>query len=175
MNNYLIWSDALFQLAKEENKIEEFKFISQSILDLLKEDQTFISFFKKSNIKTLNLNSFWKEIFENENSDFLNFILLSIEENQYKNIEKIFLNFIKQANASLKIVEAIVWTTYKLDSNILNSFKEKLELRIKRKIEIKNNIDFELIGGAKIQLEDYVVDHSIKNSLVKISKEMVSK
>ena len=53
--------------------------------------------------------------------------------------------------------------------------EEKVSQIINANVTLENKIDLSLLGGFKIQVEDYVLDDSLKNQLIKLKEEIILK
>lgn len=109
------------------------------------------------------------------NSETLkNFLKLLFKNNQLKILPRILENFGKLYKDDLKILEANIYTPQKLNEKELNLLKKEIERRYQSpKIILNEIIDKNLIGGLKLQIEDEIIDASLKNLLFKLEKLLI--
>ena len=142
---------ALFQLAKEDQQLKEYKndldFISQSLtVDYLK-------FFNQKMISEEERISLLEKCFkENVQPMVLNFLKLLVVKGRMTSLFEIIKEYKVLYNDALGIVEGFVYSTVTLD---------------------KNQIDESLIGGIKVVVGDHVYDGSIKNKIASLQSELL--
>jgi F-type H+-transporting ATPase subunit delta len=73
------------------------------------------------------------------------------------------------------ITECLLTTAVKVDAGIKKQISELIASTFKTKVELKENIDSEIIGGFILRVEDNYIDASIRNKLRKIKKELIDK
>lgn len=67
---------------------------------------------------------------------------------------------------------AIVTSAYPLKNGQLAEIEKRLFVMFKRRLEIVNRVDKEIIGGLVIQVSDKVIDLSLENYLDKIEENI---
>ena len=83
--------------------------------------------------------------------------------------------FIRIARNKLHIKKGIVYTTIKLDEKQLLAMSQKVSKILNANVSLTNEIDTSLLGGFKIQVEDYIIDDSLKNRLEKLKDTIAKK
>ena len=68
---------------------------------------------------------------------------------------------------------AIIETAFELSAGQVKEIKSALEKRFDKKIEIKQNIDSELLAGAIVKVDDLVIDGSYKEQLRKLESQLI--
>jgi F-type H+-transporting ATPase subunit delta len=166
------YSRALFQSALE-NKI----------LDKVNQDMIFISeICKISEFKEL-LNSpiivpskkteIFHKILGNELHKFtLSLIDIVVKNGRERYIPAIARVFSHETMKYKGITESILTTAVKVDTNIRKQVSDLISNLFKTKVDLKENIDSDIIGGFILRVDDNYIDASIKNKLRKIQKEL---
>jgi F-type H+-transporting ATPase subunit delta len=72
------------------------------------------------------------------------------------------------------ITESLLTTAVKVDSKVKNQISELISSVLGTKVELKEKIDKDIIGGFILRIDDNYIDASIKNKLRKIKKELKS-
>ena len=86
------------------------------------------------------------------------------------NIENIYRQTLeKEAN----IVEVEVQSVIELDTDMKFALSEKLKKITGKKIELKNILNKELIGGVVLSFDGKVIDGSIKTQLKRFQKQLI--
>ncbi|MBW6501968.1 MAG: ATP synthase F1 subunit delta [Bacteroidales bacterium] len=70
------------------------------------------------------------------------------------------------------ITECLLTTAVKIDDNVKRQVSELIKSVFKTKVELKENIDEEIIGGFILRVDDNYIDASIRNKLRKIRNEL---
>lgn len=105
------------------------------------------------------------EIHEKYMQNFLNILL---KNNDLSLVDKI-INKVEKIHKEKKgIVKIKISSSKKLDNQQLKNLRSL----ISSKVEIKQNINPELIGGLKIQIGDLLIDGSIKGQLSLLKKKL---
>ena len=73
-----------------------------------------------------------------------------------------------------KILSADVFTAEKLDQEQLKAIAASLSKRTQKNIRLKQHIDKSLLGGARIQAGDLVIDGSLKAKLEKLKTQLLN-
>ena len=75
----------------------------------------------------------------------------------------------------LNIKRGIVYSTIKLTSSQLKGMERKISKMLNANVTLRNIIDENLLGGFKIQVEDYILDDSMKTRLSKLKETITLK
>ena len=81
--------------------------------------------------------------------------------------------FIHETKKFRGITESVLTTAVKVDDNVKKQITDLISDVFKTNVELKENIDPEIIGGFILQIDDNYIDASIKNKLRKIKKELM--
>ena len=64
-------------------------------------------------------------------------------------------------------------TAVKIDDKVKKQITDLISDVFKTKVELKENVDPEIVGGFILQVDDNYIDASIRNKLRKIKKELI--
>jgi F-type H+-transporting ATPase subunit delta len=87
-------------------------------------------------------------------------------------IPAIAREYIYQTKKYKGITDSVLTTAVKVDEKLKKQISELISGVFKTKIDLKEVIDPEIIGGFILQIDDNYIDASIKNKLRKIRKEL---
>ncbi|GKQ42884.1 ATP synthase subunit delta [Companilactobacillus sp. RD055328] len=105
-----------------------------------------------------------------------NFLSLLSDYNRLAILPIIIDSFIALYDEQNGILEATVTTTYPLETDQLNALKDSLKKRFdSNEINIKNDINSSIMGGAVIRVGDQIIDGSIQRKLSDIKKILLEK
>jgi len=166
------YSRALFQSALEKK-----------ILDEVNQDMIFISeickipetkeFIKSPIIVPSKKEAiFHKMLVDNVEKITLSVIDLIVKNGRESFIPAIARNFIHETKKYKGITETVLTTAVKVDDKVRKQITDLISEVFKTKVELKANVDPEIVGGFILQIDDNYIDASIKNKLRKIRKEL---
>jgi F-type H+-transporting ATPase subunit delta len=167
------YARALFQSALEKK-----------ILDNVYQDMIFISEICKIAETKEFLNSpiivpskkeaiFHKMLGDNVEKITLSIIDLIVKNGRESFIPAITRVFIHETKKFKGITETVLTTAVKVDNKVKKQITDLISDGFKTKVELKENIDPEIIGGFILQIDDNYIDASIRNKLRKIKKELI--
>jgi F-type H+-transporting ATPase subunit delta len=82
--------------------------------------------------------------------------------------------FISETRKYKGITETVLTTAVPVDEKIKTQIKELVAAVFNTKVDLKETIDSEIIGGFILKIEDNFIDASVRNKLKKIKKELIS-
>lgn len=167
------YAEALFEVALELNKLEQFKEEIIAISDVFENEPKLKTIFlhpklSKSEKKDI-VNSLFKDKISQQ---MLNLMYIVIDKGRERYIKYIKDEYVDLANEKQGIVEAVAVTAVPMEEVEKIKLQNKLTEKLGKNIILKNVIDKEIIGGVLIKIEDKVIDSSIKGQLDMIQKEL---
>ena len=169
------YSQALFELASEENSIIDVEKQVFSILELIKKSSDFNNFIKdptnkiEDQLKIIDtISNQFK--FNQLLKKFLSFV---VSKRKFFYIEKILKDYITICSSSRGEIQAALFAAKNLDENEINKIKDELASNYGSNIKLNYKNDPSLIGGLIIKVGSTMIDTSIKNKLQQIEKKMI--
>jgi len=167
------YARAIFQSAQEKK-----------ILDKVYQDMIFISEICKNKETKEFLHSpiiipskkeaiFHKMLEGNLEKITLSLLDLIVKNGRESFIPAIARNFIHETKKFKGITESVLTTAIKVDDNVRKQIIDLISKVFNTKVELKENLDPEIVGGFILQVEDNYIDASIRNKLRKIKKELI--
>ncbi len=101
-----------------------------------------------------------------------NFARVLAENNDLRLYDQIAEEFHKLDLAKQGIKQVEVTSAHPLSRENEKAIVEELNKLVKTKIELKKQVDDRLIGGVVIQMEDQVIDASVKNQLEQLKNNL---
>ncbi len=98
------------------------------------------------------------------------FVLILQKNNKLKKIDYIIEEFVNYSKKQSGVKMVTVETARKLDHSVLN----KLKKTFGEKSEITELINKNLVGGAKIKVNDMIYDASLKTQLKSLKQQLIS-
>ncbi len=166
------YGEALFELAKEENKVLALLEEVSTLRAILTENTEFGILMNNPKVSKDECVGILRNVFEDKISkELLGFLELLIHKGRYSEVLPILDFFIDRVKESERIGKAYVTTAVPLDEQKKSAIEARLlETTSYRKIEIEYAVDESLIGGMVIRIKDRVVDSSIRTKLEKMER-----
>ena len=162
-NQYAI---ALFEIAKEQNKITVYKEEFEAFVELLDTNEDFKKTFFTPNIKIEDKKEILKKSLIGFEEAFIFFLFVVLDNNRETLIDDIFASFINMYNEEMKIKVVTIISVNELEEKEYDSLKDALEKHFKGyKVVINNKIDSSLIGGYHILCNGVSINLSIQNKI----------
>jgi len=169
------YAKALFNLAKENNKLEEIKKDIDIIYNTLNDVELFGEFLHSPIIKVSKKQEIFNYLFKGKVDEIsLSFLNLITKNKRENNLKIICLNFIMYYMNHFNIIQASIKTAQVLSKKNIGEFKELLKKSFKSEIELKEQVDEHIIGGFILTIEDNQYDASVATKLKNIKRELVN-
>ena len=168
------YGNALFELALEQNKVDELYSEVIELIAILRDNDELIKLLSHPHFAKEQKTDIVKESFDGRISDELTGLIeMIVSKNHAGDMIKTFEYFIKLVKQEKKIgVIDITSATELTDEQKSKVCKRVLETTDYETVEANYMVDESLIGGLIIRIEDRVVDSSIKTKLESLSKNL---
>ena len=103
---------------------------------------------------------------------FIDMVIKNTRESYIPAIARAFMSDTMKYNG---ITEMVLTTAVKTDDKIKKQVSELVSSAFNTKVELKEIIDKDILGGFILRIDDKLIDASIRNKLRKIEKELKSK
>lgn len=167
---------ALYEVAKEKNKVDEYINDLREICDLIENNKDFYEVVKHPQISTKNKKRTFINIFKGKiDEELLSFLLILIEKDRILYLRE-KLNQMEKIDLERKnILSAVVKTAVPLLENEISDLQEKLEKQYNKKIIMATEIDKSLLGGVYVRVGNDVIDGTIKSKLEEMKDIMLKR
>jgi F-type H+-transporting ATPase subunit delta len=179
MSNYRVavrYSKSLISLAKEQNKLEKVKTDIDLFNKLCIEARPFLNFLKNpiiSNYKKLDV---LQKLFENRIDELsYKFIEIVTRKNREDILPEITEEFLKEYRTFKNIEIVAITTPIELDEDLKNEFISLTRKIIgkEKKVEIKEEVNEDLLGGYILRIGDKQIDDSVSSKLRDLKKKLI--
>lgn len=167
---------ALYEVAKEKNKVDEYINDLREICDLIENNKDFYEVVKHPQISTKNKKRTFINIFKGKiDEELLSFLLILIEKDRILYLRE-KLNEMEKIDLERKnILSAVVKTAVPLLESEISNLQEKLEKQYNKKIIMTTEIDKSLLGGVYVRVGNDVIDGTIKSKLEEMKDIMLKR
>ena len=169
------YGDALFSLAVEENKIDEFIEEITGLLAILKQEEEFSKLMNHPRVSVEEKVALVDTVFTGRISkELVGFLTLVVTKGRYAEIQSILEYFLDSAKEFKGIGVAYVTTPLELTQAQKDAVEQKLLATTDyQKMEMNYLIDEALIGGMQIRIKDKVVDSSVRTKIAKMQQNLM--
>lgn len=160
------YARALFELAVEENKVEEIGAELEAVIEILNEDRAYYEFFitplisKKDKVDIIN-----KAFGGHVSKHVENFFKVLVENGRSSHLEGVYSQYRKMKMEYFNMVDAFVYTVVPMTESQSQRLIAKLEKETGKKVVLKSFIEPEIIGGIRIKIGEKEIDATVLNRL----------
>ncbi len=168
-----VYATAIFDIAVEKEKLDDYKLELDTISGLFKNDNDFFEFFKSPRIKKEEKKEVINNIFKGKLSDdVLNLLFILIDKKRGSRIKGISKEFSRLYDEKMKIVDAHVKSVVELDDKEKEKLTKTLSDVSDKRIRLTCEVDKSLLGGLWIKVGDKVIDSTIKEELKRLKMRL---
>ncbi|MBP9989346.1 MAG: ATP synthase F1 subunit delta, partial [Ruminococcus sp.] len=172
-NTSVEYAQALFALAKEENKLDEITASLNVISDVFHKYPEYIDFLSSPNIiKSERIKAIEDAFSEKVEPYVLYFVMLLCEKGHIRAYDECVAEYKELCDMSNKISVAEVVSAVKLTEKEKSALKKKLEAVCGNSVNLVCSVDKELIGGIIVKFDGKVIDGSVKHKLRELKGAM---
>lgn len=168
------YGDALFEVAAESGRLDEFCKEAEGALSVLKEHAELFKLMNHPKIVKEEKMQIIENVFKGRISDELTGLLRMLaEKGRFNDARPVLAYFVAEVKDLRQIGIAYVTTAFELSGEQKEKITEKLVSTTKyAEFEMHYDVDADLIGGIVIRIGDRVVDGSIRTKLSNLSREL---
>lgn len=160
------YAGAIVSLAKEENKLNEYKLAIREVdvflMENLEAKKLLESYFVSNDDKFKFIDELVKSY---KLKSLANFLKLIVSKHLVFHFHEIAKAINKQVNEELGVDEGFVYSVNKLSEKEHKAIEEAISKKRGHKVELVNRLDPRLLGGVKVVVHDHVYDGSLKGKL----------
>lgn len=169
------YCDALFEIAKEENKLDIYKEQLLLVKDTMASDTKFVSVMNHPKIHKEEKKQLLETIYEgNIEHMLLNFLKILVDKNRFRILPDITKEFVKCYNVENHIQVVYVNSATALDDEQIAKLKVALMNKLNQKVELVLRVDEDLMAGIRIKINDQIIDNTAKNKLERLKQVVAS-
>ncbi len=167
------YSDALFEIAMEENIEREILQQSAVLLAAMDENPGFEKLLRAPTVTKDEKEKLVDGIFADKlNRNLLNYLKVMIARGDSLRLRESLVNYEKLYNGHFGIEKAVAVTAVPMSPALQDKLREKLEKITGKKILLTNTVDESCIGGVILQLESMQIDDSIAQKLNTLKNQL---
>lgn len=170
------YARGLFDVAREQNQVDEVASDLQEVVATLRQEPELQRLLERQRVSTRSkkdlLSKLWQERVCRLVYCFLELLIDKHRERYLEAILEVYLDLVRDLK---NITVAEIRTAFPLDPQREAALQQALEVMTGKKIELRLNVDPELIGGIIIKIGDRVYDGSVKKRLQALGARFVER
>lgn len=165
---------ALFEAAEELDKIDLFKDQLDFLMTVLNDQPDLMRMLNHPRIKKDEKKELIDKLFENRLSkEVINFLYILVDKRRESDVYGIIEKYEDLYNEYKNIVEVVAKTAVPMEDQAKDKLIQALEAKLEKTIHLTNEIDSLVIGGVLLEVENKVIDGTLKGQLDSISKLII--
>ncbi len=166
------YAEAIFEIAESNNSVKNVYEALNSLMESYKTDKEFKNFIDHPLITNEEKIEALGKIYENENQEVKNIIFYILEKNRMANIREIVAEYLKIYYAKNQILDVEATFAKELTKEQRERLIHKLEIKIKKKINLVEKVDTSIIGGGILKIGDRIIDGTVRTQLDSLVKSL---
>jgi F-type H+-transporting ATPase subunit delta len=167
---------ALYQIADEKGKVEKCLNELKEILELVKSQPKLVKIVEHPEISVSEKKKIFDSIFKDKiDEDIFRFLEFLIEKDRISQLEGNIREFDNIYLEKHNTLIAEVKTVVPMTEDEKDALIEKLETKYKKKVLIKSELDPSIIGGVYVNINNNIIDGTIKSKLLEMKKIMLKR
>ncbi len=165
------YSTAVFEAGEDLGKIKEFYNEFTFLKEVFQGEEKLVEVLKHPKISKKEKKELMNNIFgENISQELINFLYILIDKNREGYLVDIIEGYEDLYFDYQGILRVVAVTVKPLKDDAKDRLAEALKAKLNKEIIITNEIDEDIIGGVKLEIEGKLIDGTIQGKLESISK-----
>ena len=167
-----VYSEALFEVAKDKDKLDEVREQLGQVADAVDSDRDLQVFFFSPYFSSEEKREGIAKLLDGASEELVNFLELLAEKHRMAALFRIRRRYDELWAKENERLAVIVTSAVELDPDVVESVGREIEAKTGKKIELSSRVDESIIGGLVLQVGNRVLDASIHSRLEKLRKEV---
>lgn len=169
-----VYGEALFELAMEQDRLDDYLEESQGIGEILGDNEEFTRMMTHPNITKEEKLQMIETVFKSRISDeMVGLMRIVVEKGHFSHMQDILAYFEERAWEEKKVGTAYVTSAMELSEEQKKQIEDRLlETTSYVSFHMNYEVDADLIGGMVIRIKDRVVDGSVRTKLEDLKREL---
>lgn len=169
-----VYGEALFELAMEQGRLDEYMEEAKTIRQVLKDNPDFIQIMNHPKVLKEEKAELLETVFKGQVSDeMVGLLKMVVEKDHFSQTDSILQYFEAKVMDEKNIGVVCVSTPMELTDTQKEAVEKRLlETTSYVAFQTEYKVDADLIGGMVIQIGDRVVDSSVQSKLYQLTREL---
>ena len=167
-----VYARSLFQVAKEQDVLDEMKEQLSIWADALNENRHLQTFFFSPRFSSAEKKQAIRRIIDGGDERFLNFLELLAERHRLPVSFRIRRDFDELWREERKLLNVEVTSAVELEQSVVSSIGKRIQDRTGRQIELTSKVDPDIIGGLVLRVGNKIADASVRGRLTRLRRQI---
>jgi F-type H+-transporting ATPase subunit delta len=167
-----VYARSLFEVAKEQGKVDEIREQLGQFADALQEDHNLQVFFFSPYFSTAEKEDGLDRALEGADEALVNFLKLLIENHRMPVIFRVRRDFDALWQEENRLLPVSVTSAVELDQDTVRQIGDRIAEQTGRKVELSANVEPDILGGIIVRAGNQVLDASVRNRLDQLRKQV---
>jgi ATP synthase F1 delta subunit len=167
-----VYARSLFEVAQENDKLEEIHDELDSFTDELSENRDLQVFFFSPYFSSQEKKDGIDKVLEDADEHFVRFLELLAERHRLPVLFRIRQRFDALWAEEQNLLPVEITSAVELDEKIASQIGETIEEQTGQNVELSSSVDPEVLGGLVIRVGNMVLDSSVRARLERLRKEV---
>ena len=171
----MIYAEAIFELADERQQMQTLRTELEQLAQLIKDIPDFKIFLENPVLNRKQKTAALMRIFENQFSPLmLDFLKVVAAKDRLNLLTEIKYCFGQLEDKQAGRVKGVLTTAIELSDSEKNQLTEQIGRTLRKNVTLQYQVDPSIIGGMFLNIEDTIMDASVKGSLRQLTKKLRS-
>ena len=167
-----VYAEALFEVAKEKEKLEEIRDQLAQFADALAEDRDLQVFFFSPYFSSAEKREGIAKAVSGADPELVNFLELLAEKHRMPAIFRVRRRIEELVSEELKQLDVNVTSAVELDERVVKQVGDEIEKQTGREVELSSTVDPDILGGLVLRVGNMVLDASLRHRLERMRREI---
>ena len=167
-----VYSQALFEAAKDAGKLDEVREQLGQFADALDENRELAVFFFSPYFSSAEKRDGIRSAVSGAEPELTNFLELLAEKHRMPAIFRIRREFDRLWAQENRQLEVELTSAVELDPEIAERVGDEIAKQTDRKVDLRTNVDPDVLGGLVLRVGNMVLDTSIRTRLERLRREI---
>jgi F-type H+-transporting ATPase subunit delta len=167
-----VYSEALFDAARGEGKIDEIREQLGAFADALEQHRELNSFFFSPSFSSREKKEGVERVLVGAEEIFVNFLNVLIDNHRMPVIFRIRKQYEELWREENKLLPVEITSAVELDEAVARRIAERVEQQTGRRVELTRRVDDAILGGLVVRVSNMILDASIRNQLERLRRQV---
>jgi F-type H+-transporting ATPase subunit delta len=165
-----VYARSLFEVAKEQGKIDEIREQLGQIADALQEDHNLQVFFFSPYFSTTEKQEGLGKAIEGAEEILVNFLELLIENHRMPVLFRVRRAYDARWEEENRLLPVSITSAVELDKKTVKEIGDRIAEQTGRKVELSASVEPDILGGIVVRVGNQVLDASVRNRLEQLRR-----
>jgi F-type H+-transporting ATPase subunit delta len=167
-----VWARALFEVSRDQGKMDEVREQLGQFADALDEDQSLQVYFFSPYFSTQEKKEGLHKAISGAEPIFMNTLEALVEKHRMPAVFRIRRYYDNLWQEENKLLPVRVTSAIELDQKTVREIGDRIAEQTGRKVELTSAVDPELLGGLQVRVGNTILDATVRHRLEQLRREV---